>query len=316
MPRVYRRRTGQEQNTWDGKAGTTTSGANFGGIGSQRSGAQDPGSFAAAPGPPRDPVAGRPPRSRHCGVRCLHSRRLAARFRFFFPVSAGGSRGGFEGPVFSRGIPPASRPPPRPADALGWEPAAQCCRLQVTAWGLGAPVPWSFGHAFWTNAPGGAEKGELPGAAGRSSPNPRVRPGPPSHARGSVLRWKWICLTHYSLHAVGLLDPESLPPPCAPIPRLDGRGAGLEGVQRSRPAVRRPRALRRPGVAAEPASSARRRRVPPERKCLAGVKTPRPPGRTGGPAGAARAGRGAGPPSCSRKAARGGAATLGAELRA
>ena len=31
---------------------------------------------------------------------------------------------------------------------------------------------------------------------------------------------------------------------------------------------------------------------------------------------AARAGRGAGPPSCSRKAARGGAAMLGAELRA
>ena len=35
-----------------------------------------------------------------------------------------------------------------------------------------------------------------------------------------------------------------------------------------------------------------------------------------GRAAAARAGRGAGPPSCSRKAARGGAATLGAELRA
>ena len=35
-----------------------------------------------------------------------------------------------------------------------------------------------------------------------------------------------------------------------------------------------------------------------------------------GRAAAERAGRGAGPPSCSRKAARGGAATLGAELRA
>ena len=35
-----------------------------------------------------------------------------------------------------------------------------------------------------------------------------------------------------------------------------------------------------------------------------------------GRAAAARAVRGAGPPSCSRKAARGGAATLGAELRA
>ena len=35
-----------------------------------------------------------------------------------------------------------------------------------------------------------------------------------------------------------------------------------------------------------------------------------------GRAAAARAGRGAGPPSCCRKATRGGAATLGAELRA
>ena len=35
-----------------------------------------------------------------------------------------------------------------------------------------------------------------------------------------------------------------------------------------------------------------------------------------GRAAAARAGRGAGPPSCSRKAARGGVATSGAELRA
>eukprot|EP01045_Picozoa_sp_COSAG04_P042420 COSAG04_NODE_13392_length_608_cov_0.713163_2_plen_67_part_01 len=35
-----------------------------------------------------------------------------------------------------------------------------------------------------------------------------------------------------------------------------------------------------------------------------------------GGGGAGGAGRGAGPPSCCRKAARGGAATLGAELRA
>ena len=172
-------RTGQEQNTWDGKAGTTTSGANFGGIGSERSGAQDPGSFAAAPGPPRDPVAGRPPRSRHCGVRCLHSRRLAARFRLFLSVSAGGSRGGSRAPSFPEVSPPRPSPLPAPPTLSGGSPQRSVVGSKSL---LGGSEPLSRGASATRSGPtrpGGPKRGNFPGPLGVPRQTPACARGPP-----------------------------------------------------------------------------------------------------------------------------------------
>ena len=170
-------RTGQEQNTWDGKAGTTTSGASFGGIGSERSGAQDPRSFAAAPGPPRDPVAPPPPAQPALRGSVSALAASGGAFPFFFFRFGGRVPRGSRAPSFPEVSPPRPSPsPPRRRSRAGARSVVGSKSL------LGGSEPLSRGASATRSGPtrpGGPKRGDFPGPLGvpRQTP-PRAR-GPP-----------------------------------------------------------------------------------------------------------------------------------------